>query len=922
MKTKKELLEDGILKEHNIPTYQKAISLFESGENRVGIVQATGTGKSYLILQFLNDYVAKTNKRAIVLEPLYGIVKQFKDLLTKETFDKGMIFDDILVTHYDQLKTLSEDELRLLDYDYIILDEFHGLGAEGRGRVVQSLLKTNPNAKILGVTATPIRYLDKKRDMGDELFGDNIVRGMNVTEAIRKGVLPTPDYVMAVYSYADTLSIIEDKIKGVKDKRQRELLEKDFEKAKKQAENAEKLDELFARKINKTNGKFIAFCPNIERMESLIGEIKNGLFDRVNKDVEIYKITYKDGRNNANEIIKKFEEDKSDKLKIMLAVDMFNEGIHVKDVDGCMMFRPTISPRIYLQQLGRVLSVREDENFKPLVFDVVNNIQCLDMIIEAFDDDQDDADKNKGKKGGKKGGAKGGDDIEDIFPFEIDGNDLELNKFLWTLDKFVSENTRDVKKWLACSKRYYDKFGNLNVSVSYVEEETELKLGGWLNNLKTIYKENPASVNEKVAKYLMTLDANVFNYSQEYSNAQRDKMIIDSLIALNNAYPNEEPHMVSQDDKSLIDKSFNLGAYLSSIKVAIKKGDCVKFSKELIEEINKINPYALLGVNDARDLKIINALKTLNAMCPNEEPHLVSQDAKSPIDSSFNLGKYLSNIKLAIKKDNYTIYSKELIERINKINPYAVLGFDEARDLKIINGLKALIAKHSNEEPRFVKIYEKSPIDSSFALGSYLGSIRRALKKNDTSNYSKEFIEEINRINPYALLEVNDVNNLKIINGLKALNAMYPNEEPHIVGKKEKSPIDSSFLLGSYLSKIRKAIKDGDYSVYTKELIEEINKINPYALLEENKVRDLKIISALKTLNITCPNSEPPVIRSSTKSPIDSSFNLGSYLERIRAAIKKGDYSVYSRELIEEINKVNPNALKERQRSNKREDRD
>ena len=841
MKTKKELLEDGILKEHNIPTYQKAVSLFESGENRVGIVQATGTGKSYLILQFLYDYVAKTNKRAIVLEPLYGIVKQFKDLLTKATFDKGMIFEDILVTHYDQLKTLSENDLRLLDYDYIILDEFHGLGAEGRGRVVQSLLKTNPNAKVLGVTATPIRYLDKKRDMGDELFGDNIARGMNVTEAIREGVLPTPDYVMAVYSYADTLSIIEDKIKGVKDKRQRELLEKDFEKAKKQAENAEKLDELFARKINKTNGKFIAFCPNIERMESLIGEIKNGLFDRVNKDVEIYKITYKDGRNNANEIIKKFEEDKSDKLKIMLAVDMFNEGIHVKDVDGCMMFRPTISPRIYLQQLGRVLSVREDENFKPLVFDVVNNIQCLDMIIEAFDDDQDDADKNKGKKGGKKGGAKGGDDIEDIFPFEIDGNDLELNKFLWTLDKFVSENTRDVKKWLLCSKRYYNKFGDLNVPVSYVEEKTELKLGQWIYYLKKNYKVNPESVDEDVVRYLMSLDENVFNYSREYTNEQRDKMIIDSLIALNNQFPNEEPHWVSQRDKSPIDPSFNLGLYLGSIRKLIKKGSYSSYSKELIKKINKINPYALLEENDANDLKIINGLKALNAMCPNEEPHIVEYKAKSPIDSTFHLGAYLGRmVSQAIKKGDYSRFSKKLIEEVNRINPYALLEANDANDLKILNALKALNAMHPSEEPRTIKQYAKSPIDSTFPLGAYLGRITQAIKKDDYSRYSKELIEEINKINPYALLEANDANDLKIINALKALNAMYPNEEPHIVKGNDKSPIDSSFNLGSYLDSIKKAIKKGDYSRFSKELIEEINSINPNAMKDGRQQRNKK----------------------------------------------------------------------------------
>ena len=54
-------------------------------------------------------------------------------------------------------------------YDLICLDEFHRIGAPGWGERVDELLKANPNAKIFGTTATPIRYLDKGRDMSDEI---------------------------------------------------------------------------------------------------------------------------------------------------------------------------------------------------------------------------------------------------------------------------------------------------------------------------------------------------------------------------------------------------------------------------------------------------------------------------------------------------------------------------------------------------------------------------------------------------------------------------------------------------------------------------------------------------------------------------------------------------------------------------------
>ncbi len=742
MKTKEQILNDGILKEHNIPTYQQAELLFETGENRVGIVQATGTGKSYLILQFLYDHVANQNKRAIVLEPLYGIVKQFNDLLDKETFKKGMIFDNILVTHYDQLKTLSDEELRLLDYDYIILDEFHGLGAEGRGKVVQRLLEVNPNARVLGVTATPIRYLDKKRDMGDELFGDNIVRGMNLKEAIEEKVLPTPDYVMAVYSYADTIKTIEGKIKNVKDKEKRELLEKDLAKAKKQAENAEGLEDLFARKIKKTNGKFIAFCPNTERMESLINEIKHGLFDKVNKDVKIYKITYRDGKDNASKVIRDFESDKSDSLKIMLAIDMFNEGIHVKDVDGCFMFRPTNSPRIYLQQLGRVLSVRDEQDFKPLVFDIVNNVQCLDNIIEAFEDDEE----GKGHGGGRGPGV----DIEDILPFEIDGNDVDLNKFLISLDNSVSENIGNVSKWLQCAERYYEKFGNLDVNTDYIEEGTELKFGLWIRVIRDNYKENPENVDKNIVEFLLSLDENVFNYSREYSKSERDKMIIDSLLALNAKYPNEEPHMIGWNELSIIDSSFNLGSNIQNIRQAKRKNDYSSYSRELIEEIEKINPYALMTSNDARDIKIIKGLIALNNKYPNEEPHLIRKDEFSEIDSSFNLGKLLLLIRQDKQKEDYSTYSKELMDKIEEINPYVLKLPVEARDMKIIKALKDFNELNDGKNVRITR-FMLAPKDSSFKIGSFLHTIRVHVKRGDYSRFSKELVEEIKKINPLAL---------------------------------------------------------------------------------------------------------------------------------------------------------------------------
>jgi len=59
---------------------------------------------------------------------------------------------------------------------------------------------------------------------------------------------------------------------------------------------------------------------------------------------------------------------------------MLNEGIHVDGVDGVILLRPTISPIIYKQQIGRALAT--DAEGSPLIFDLVNNFDSLFNIRE------------------------------------------------------------------------------------------------------------------------------------------------------------------------------------------------------------------------------------------------------------------------------------------------------------------------------------------------------------------------------------------------------------------------------------------------------------------------------------------------------------------------------------------------------------
>lgn len=860
MKTIQGLKKLGILKDHNIPTYLEMEELFEDGENRVGVVQATGTGKSFVAFQFLYDNVFSINKevysskelfkdgkyrakRAVVLEPRQGIVFRFNELCEKLCRELNVPFDDVIVARYDQLKLLTDEELQLLDFDYIILDEFHRLGAEGRGTVAQKLLQANPNAKVLGLTATPIRYLDKKRDMGDELFGDNIVRGLNVAEAIREGVLPNPEYVMAVRSYEETAKIIEDKINAIRDKKTRELYKKELEELRRHPEFAKGLKETFERKIQKKNGKFIAFCADTEKLQSLRDEIENnGLLSGVNQNVKIYQITYKDKKEDVERTFKAFEEDKSDSFKVLLAVDMFNEGIHISDVVGCFLFRPTISPEIYTQQIGRVLSVRDDKDFRPQIFDIVNNLQSYEKIILAFE----------AEKGNSSGGSFGGDGEEQsIIPFEITGSDEDLYYRLKNLFDVVSNIQTSEAQWLAAAERYAHEYGDLNIPQDYIDQESELKLGLWIHNIIRNYNDDKNSVRERIVKKLVSLDEKWYTYTRDNQNQTRFIKILDDLRKFTDKHG--KVPIPSTFTKGFEEFSF-LCNQCTMIKAILKNNEIddekVKkykhyYPKELIEEMLKINPNVfndrLQFLRNDRDEQIIKELirfKEIYGCIP--VPNVQTQGFE---EFEF-LEKQCGAIRLSLtdgkideekSKKYITHYSQELIDQMLEINPNALsdrkLHLRSERYDRIIDELK-----------RFVDAYGQIPIPTQMAKGfeefSFLTKQCCELKRQRRATFSQDLVDEILQINPNAFNDRKEYlrkeRDSKILDELKRFVDQY-GEIP--IPKESKSIKGFEFLM-DHCHRIKRVLIDGktvDQTdsrkyAYSQELVDQMLEINPQAL--------------------------------------------------------------------------------------------
>ena len=105
------------LHKHNEETYKNLTELFKTND-RVAVVQPTGTGKSFIILKLIED---EPGRLFVVLSPSVYIVKQIK-LHAK---DSGISLKNVKFITYTKLAQYSEAEISALSCDYIILDEFH-----------------------------------------------------------------------------------------------------------------------------------------------------------------------------------------------------------------------------------------------------------------------------------------------------------------------------------------------------------------------------------------------------------------------------------------------------------------------------------------------------------------------------------------------------------------------------------------------------------------------------------------------------------------------------------------------------------------------------------------------------------------------------------------------------------------------------
>ena len=353
-----------LLFEHNLKAFD-SVKLAWKTTNRTCVIHATGTGKSLIVAKNIEE---NPTAKHLFLSPSTFIFEEIQKHLPKK-IAKNIHFQSY--AFFLDKEDLIDD--KFLNLDFIYLDEFHRIGATQWGNAVQNILEKNTTAKILGTSATPIRYLDDNRNMAEELFNNNIASELPLGEAILQGIHQKPKYVSALYNYNKILSNTKNKIQKSKldtNNKNSELdrlrsVEIDWNKSK-------GLKNILKKHLNIERKKILVFCRDTEHREEaqkllqpildIIFKYKIGCYavgSDLTEKTNIETINY--FRSNVNE------------ASVLFSVNMLNEGLHLESTDTCVFLRDTESPIIYFQQLGRVFHT--NQKTQPLIIDLINNFK-------------------------------------------------------------------------------------------------------------------------------------------------------------------------------------------------------------------------------------------------------------------------------------------------------------------------------------------------------------------------------------------------------------------------------------------------------------------------------------------------------------------------------------------------------------------
>lgn len=323
------------------------------GAKRALVQAATGVGKtciaafdskSYVRVLFVAHREEILNQAATTFHNIrnsddYGFFRG-----ADKCTDKSVIFASVMTLGKSEY--LNDDYFARDYFDYIVIDEFHHAVNNPYRKIVDYF---QPKF-LLGLTATPER-MDGRNIY--EICDYNVPYELPLADAINKGML-VPFHYYGIYDDTDY-----SKLHVVKGRYDSAELNATY------IGNVHRHELIYKYYCKYGSKRALGFCCTREHAAEMAKEFcKRGI-----PAVAVYSDAHGEFSEDRDVAIEKL---KRGEIRVIFSVDMFNEGVDVPSVDMVMFLRPTESPTVFLQQLGRGLRKSKGKEYLN-VLDFIGN---------------------------------------------------------------------------------------------------------------------------------------------------------------------------------------------------------------------------------------------------------------------------------------------------------------------------------------------------------------------------------------------------------------------------------------------------------------------------------------------------------------------------------------------------------------------
>ena len=622
------------------PLNQAALNHVEEAlkyTRRAAVIQPTGSGKSFVALAFIER---RPNNSFLYLAPSTHIFNQLKH----HAGHTDVLLHTTMMT-YQKLCLLHEDELGKLEPDYIILDEFHRCGADDWGSAVDHLLALYVECFLIGFTATPVRYLDKAgtRDMSEELFHGSIASYYTLQDAINDKVLPVPHYVLGDILMNERVSSLETALTQVASYgRARTAGYSLLESLKRNMAEAQGIDEIFKCHMPNRFAKLIVFCRNLEH----IAQCREDMHRWLGPGKKIREYVCRSDEKAADIELNAFAGDNErNAIRLLYCVDMLNEGIHIKDVDGVVMLRPTISPIVYLQQIGRCLACSSDGSTSPVIFDLVNNYESA--RVEESGQRVFNIEFSHHPSSGKGKNTP--------IPFYMSGVPTQFEAILEKFDHLFTRAGR----WDFCYsilQEFYHEYGQYPHSRTCYRG---IKIGRWLSEQILYIQHNSLSAARK-ERLEMLPGWSTFLIERQPTRRTFDDYYKELLV-----YFEREGHIDIPQSYINPSTGCKLGLYLTRLRNIRKKTDRGHLSQD---QINRLNALGMKWVKREHPYRDFDYYYQQLIKFYRREGHIKVPTRFIDPDTGCHLGNFINCVRQAKRGTGHDIVlTDRQIEMLNDL---------------------------------------------------------------------------------------------------------------------------------------------------------------------------------------------------------------------------------------------------------------